>query len=312
LPVVLGFADRLGFSPGRPGRTGLVMTAVFVTVLPAAAILPANVSNLIMVGAADTLYGIKVTYGSYLLLHFPIFGVLKTLLLIEVSYRLFPERGSLLASPSEVSAPLSRDDRVVAWILVMSLVLFMTDVVHGISPAWVALGAGIVCLLPGIGVLPVKSLSELNVGMLVYFAGIFGVGAVIASTGLGSVVSGVLLRMSGIVPGHTALNLSIIAGIGAVIGFLTTLVGMPVVLAPLAGDFAHASGLPVLTVLMLQVVLFSTVFLPYQNFLVVIGMQYGGISLKAGTKYCLVQAAATVIVLCPLDYLWWWWLGYLE
>jgi hypothetical protein len=44
------------------------------------------------------------------------------------------------------------------------------------------------------------------------------------------------------------------------------MVGMPLVLAPLAGYFAHASGLPVLFVLMLQVVIFSTVFLPSQNF----------------------------------------------
>jgi di/tricarboxylate transporter len=311
LPVVLGFADRLGFAPGRPGRNGLVMTAVSVTVLPAAAILPANISNLIMVGAADTLYGIKVTYGSYLLLHFPVLGVLKTLMLIEVSYRLFPEHGKLPRSLREPAAPMSADERAVAWILLLSLVLFMTDALHGISPAWVALAAGIVCLLPGIGVLQVKSLSEMNLGMLVYMAGIFGVGAVIATTGLGVALSGALLRVSGIVPGHPALNLSIIAGIGAVIGFVTTLVGMPVVLAPLAGDFAHASGLPVLTVLMLQVVLFSTVFLPYQNFLMVIGMQYGGVSLKAGTRFCLVQAMATVVVLCPLDYLWWRVLGYL-
>jgi di/tricarboxylate transporter len=311
LPVVLGFADRLGFVPGRPGRTGLVMTAVSVTVLPAAAILPANISNLVLVGAADTLYGIKVTYGSYFLLHFPVLGVLKTLMLIEVSYRLFPEHRTLPRSAPETAAPLSADERTVAWILLVSLVLFMTDTVHGISPAWVALAAGIVCLLPGIGVLEVKSLSAMNLSMLVYLAGIFGVGAVIATTGLGAALSGALLRISGIMPGHDALDLAIIAGIGAVIGLVTTLVGMPVVLAPLAGDFAQASGLPVLTVLMLQVVIFSTVILPYQNFLMVIGMQYGGVSLKAGTRFCLVQAAATVIVLCPLDYLWWWWLGYL-
>jgi hypothetical protein len=160
-------------------------------------------------------------------------------------------------------------------------------------------------------VLPIKSLSEMNLGMLVYMAGIFGVGAVIASTGLGSALSSALLQISGMPPGHDALNLATIAGIGAVIGFVTTFVGMPMVLAPLAGDFAHASGLPVLTVLMLQIVLFSTVFLPYQNFLMVIGMQYGGVSLKTGTRFCLTQAAATVIVLCPLDYLWWRILGYL-
>ncbi len=309
LPVVLGFADRLGFAPGRTGRSGLVMTAVSVTVLPAAAILPANISNLVMVGAADTLYGIKVTYGSWFLLHFPVLGVLKTLMLIEVACRLFPEPGPLPVSTGERLAPMSADERAVAWILLLSLVLFMTDAVHGISPAWVALAAGIVCLLPGIGVLPVQSLSEMNLGMLVYMAGIFGVGAVIAASGLGSALSTALLRFSGIVPGHDALNLAIIAAIGAVIGLVTTLVGLPVVLAPLAGDFAHASGLPVLTVLMLQVVLFSTVFLPYQNFLMVIGMQYGGVSLKAGTRFCLVQAAVTVILLCPLDYLWWRFLG---
>lgn len=311
LPVVLGFADRLGFVPGRPGRSGLVMTAVSVTVLSAVAILPANISNLVLVGAADTLYGIKVTYGAWSLLHFPVLGVLKTLMLIEVNFRLFPEQGPLPQSPTELAAPLSADERTVAWILAASLVLFMTDWLHGVSPAWVALGAGIICLLPGIGVLPVNSLSEMNFGMLVYMAGIFGVGAVIAMTGLGAALSGALLRISAMAPGHDALDLTMIAAIGTLIGFVTTLVGMPVVLAPLAGDFAHASGLPVLTVLMLQVVIFSNVFLPYQNFLMVIGMQYGGVSLKAGTRFCLTQAAVTVIVLCPLDYLWWWWLGYL-
>jgi hypothetical protein len=311
LPLVLGFADRLGFAPGRPGRGGLVMTAVSVTVLAAVAILPANISNLVLVGAADTLYGIKVTYGAYFLVHFPVLGVLKTLLLIEVSFRLFPEPGPLPRSGEEPAAPMRADERAVAWILALSLLLFMTDAVHGISPAWVALAAGILCLLPGIGVLPVQSLSEMNLGMLIYMAGIFGVGAVIATTGLGSALSGAMLRVSGIVPGHDALNLAVIAGIGVVIGFVTTLVGMPVVLAPLAGDFARASGLPVLTVLMLQVVIFSTVFLPYQNFLMMIGMRYGGVSLKAGTRFCLTQAAATVVVLCPLDYAWWWWLGYL-
>jgi di/tricarboxylate transporter len=311
LPVVLGFADRLGFAPGRPGRGGLVMTAVSVTVLAAVAILPANISNLVLVGAADTLYGIKVTYGAYSLLHFPVLGLLKTLMLIEVSYRLFPERGPLPRSAPEIAAPLSANERTVACILLVSLVLFMTDWLHGVSPAWVALGAGIVCLLPGIGVLPANSLSEMNLGMLIYMAGIFGVGAVIATTGLGSALSGALLRVAAMAPGHDALNLTLIAGIGAAIGFVTTLVGMPVVLAPLAGDFAHASGLPVLTVLMLQVVIFSTVFLPYQNFLMVIGMQYGGVGLKSGTRFCLTQAAVTVVVLCPLDYLWWWWLGYL-
>src|SRR5262249_45302514 len=298
-------------SAGRPGRAGLVMTAVAVSTLPAAAILPSVVSNLVLLGAADTLYGIKISYGSYLLLHFPILGALKTLLLIEISYRLFPEPGRLNPVLAQPTVPMSRDEHVVAAVLTISLVLFITDRVHGISPAWVSLAAGIVCLLPGIGPLSTKSLSEMNFGMLVYVAAILGLGAVVADTGLGAALSGGLLTLSGITPGHDVINLMVTTAIFMVVGLVTTVIGLPVVLAPLAGDFATASGLPVLTVLMLQVVVISAMLFPYQNFLILIGMQYGDIKLKRGVRFCLTQSGVTVLVLFPLNYAWWSFLGYL-
>ncbi len=311
MPIVSALADRLGLTAGRPGRAGLAMIAAAVTTLPSAAILPANVSNLVLLGAADTLYGIKISYGSYLLLHFPILGVLKTLLLIEVSYRLFPEPKRLNATPKQPAAHMSRDEGVVAAVLLISLIFFITDVIHGISPAWISLAAAVVCLLPGIGPLPPKVLSEVNFGTLVYVAGILGLGAVIAHTGLGAALSSKLLALSGITTGHELINLAIIFAIFAVTALFTTVVSLPVVLAPLAGDFAAASGLPVLTVLMLHVVVHSAAFFPYQNFLLVIAIQYGDISLKDATRFCFVQAAATVLVLLPLDYVWWSFLGYL-
>jgi hypothetical protein len=312
MPIVAAFADRLGLEPGRPGRTGLMMTAAVGSTLPAASILTSNLSNLVLLGAADTLYGIKISYASYLFLHFPVLGVLKMFLLVETSYRLFPEPHRLQGAPPQPSVPMSADERMVAVVLAGSLAFFVTDFVHGISPAWVSLGAALVCLLPGLGPLSAKSLSEVNLGMLIYMAAIIGVGAVIADSGLGTLLSTELLRLSGIVPGNDALNIVIITGIFWVVGLFTTLIGLPVVLAPLAGDFATASGLPVLTVLMLQVVLFSVPFFPYQNFLIAIGMQHGGVSLKAGMKFCLVQAVATIVILFPLDYAWWRVLGYLQ
>jgi di/tricarboxylate transporter len=311
MPIVLALADQLGLAPGQPGRAGLVMTAAVVSTLPASTILPANVANLVLLGAADTIYGIKISYGSYLLLHFPILGVLKTLLLIEINYRLFPQPGRLNPVPVHPAPHMSRDERVVGAVLTISLVLFITDVVHGISLAWISLAAAIVCLLPGIGPLPARTISEANFGTLLHVAGILSVGAVIADTGLGTVLGGGLLSLSGITPGHDVINLAIITAIFSMIGLLTTLIGLPVVLVPLAGDFAAASGLPVLTVLNLQVVVNSIVFFPYQNFLIVIAMQFGGISLREGTRFCLIQTALTVLVLFPLNYARWSFLGYL-
>ena len=311
-PIALALADRLGLAPGRPGRQGLVMTVAAASYMPPCTILPANIPNAVLLGAADTLYGIKLSYGPYLLLHFPILGVLKTVLLVMLVCRLFPEPGPLGgAAAPRADGRLSRDELALAVVLAASLLLFATDFLHGVSPAWIALGAGLVCLLPAVGLVTPRNFAErTNIGMLIYVAAFLGIGAVIADTGLGDVLSRALLGWAAVVPGDPTVNLAKLAAIGGGLGFLTTLSGFPAVLTPLAQDFAAASGIPLHTVLMLQVVVFSTVFLPYQSPPMMIGMQLGGASLRDGTRLCLPLAALTVLVLIPLDYAWWRLLGY--
>ncbi len=250
-PIALALADRLGFGPGRPGRSGLVMTVAAASYMPPCTILPANIPNAVLLGAADTLYGIKLTYGPYLLLHFPILGALKTVFVIALVCRLFPEPGPLGgAATPRAAATVSRDEIRLAAVLAGSLLLFATDFLHGVSPAWIALGAGVVCLLPAVGLVTPKSLAErTNIGMLIYVAGFLGVGAVIADSGLGEVLSRALLRLADVAPGDATLNLAKLAAIEAGLGFITTLSGFPAVLTPLTQDFASASGLPLHTVL---------------------------------------------------------------
>jgi di/tricarboxylate transporter len=86
--------------------------------------------------------------------------------------------------------------------------------------------------------------------------------------------------------------------------------GVPAVLTPLAQDFASASGLPLLSVLMLQVVVYSTVFLPVESPPTMIALQLGRVGIRPATKLTLALAAITLLVLLPLDYLWWRLLGY--
>ena len=82
-------------------------------------------------------------------------------------------------------------------------------------------------------------------------------------------------------------------------------------LSPLAREFAAATGLPLLTVLMLQVVPFSTVFLPFESPPIMVAMQIGDVGIRPASKLCLAVAAITILVLLPLDFLWWQLLGYL-
>jgi di/tricarboxylate transporter len=312
MPIVLAFAERLGLAPGRRGHTGLILTVAAGSYLGPTTILPANVPNSILLGAAETLYGVKLTYGPYLLLHFPILGALKTVLLVWLICRLFPERAPLTAMRERALGPMSPDELRLALIIGLSLVLFATDFLHGVSPAWISLGTGILCLTPPTGMVSPKIFSErVNVVMLVYIAGILGLGALVADSGLGEAATAYLLGATHLAPGNTVTNLAILSTIGAGLAVLTTVTGVPAVLTPLAGEFANASGLPLITVLMLEVVVFSTVFFPFQTPPMMIALQLGGVGVRPATRLTSALAAITVLVLLPLDYVWWRVLGYL-
>ena len=258
-----------------------------------------------------TIYGVKLAYGPYLLLHFPILGALKTAILIWLVCRLFPERGPLARREERSPGALSGDERRLAVLLALSLLLFATDFIHGVSPAWISLATGILCLTPPVGMLAPRTFSErVNFVTLIYIAGILGLGAIVAESGLGSAASAALLQVAPLDPGHTALNLAILGVIGAALGLITTVTGVPAVLTPLAQDFASASGLPLLSVLMLQVVVYSTVFLPVESPPMMIALQLGRVGIRPATKLTLALAAITLVVLLPLDYLWWRALGY--
>jgi di/tricarboxylate transporter len=305
-PIALTLADRLGFSPGRRGRTGLVVAVAAACYMPPTSILPANIPNSVLLGAAQQLYDVKLHYAPYLLLHFPVLGVLKSALLIWLICRLYPDHIEAQRAPEHASLRLTPREMVLCVVLCLSLLCYATDFLHGVSPAWVSLGAGVMCLLPQTKVVSVKEFTDqMHVTPLVYVAGFLGLGTVMTESGLGRQLANLLLGATHMAPNSPLTNALLILALGAVIGALTTLPGLPAVLTPLAGQLAHSSGLPLYTVLMLQVPVFSTVFLPYQSPPMMIAMQMGGVSLREGARLCIVLAFLTILFLLPIDYAWW-------
>ncbi|PIE37706.1 MAG: hypothetical protein CSA54_00910 [Gammaproteobacteria bacterium] len=93
------------------------------------------------------------------------------------------------------------------------------------------------------------------------------------------------------------------------LSLLVTLPGTPAILTPMTADFAHMSGWAPTAVYMTQVLGFSTVFFPYQAPPLVLAMQMGKIPLNSMLQILMPLALLTVLVLFPLDYLWWLLLG---
>ena len=310
MPIALSLADGFGFAPGSKGRTGVVLGAAFGCHVGTFAILPANVPNVVFLGAAESTYHYTATYGSYLLLHFPLLGLVKSVLMVPLIVWLCPDRPRPVPAPH--LPPMSRDERYLSVLLAVALALWATDALHHISPAWVSMAAALVLLLPGIGLVGQKQFgTEVNFGSLFYVSGIMGLGALVDRSGLGHRMAAFCLTIMPLSPGAAVTNFASLSAISTLMGMITTLPGVPAVLTPLAGQMAQASGLPLPSVLMSQVLGFSNPVLPYESAPLVVAMQLGGEPVRPALILCLLLAAITVVFLLPLDFLWWRLLGWI-
>ena len=158
--------------------------------------------------------------------------------------------------------------------------------------------------------MPQKAFADMNWGPVLYIAGILGFAALVAAPGLGDALAAGMMAVLLLDAAAPARGFATLAMAGIALSAAVTIPAVPAVLAPLADDFARAAGLPVETVLMVQVLSFSTLLFPYQGPPLVVAMALGGVRFADATKVTLALAAVTVLVLMPLDYLWWRLLGW--
>ena len=145
MPIVAAMAKRAGIADGSRAWFGLALAVGFGTFQLSATILPANVPNLVMSGAAEGSYGIHLNYVPYLLLHTPVLGILKGLILIGLICWLFPGSPKP-AKDFTLSEPMGRDEKRLAWLLVVVLMMWVTESWHGVGPAWTGLAASIIAV----------------------------------------------------------------------------------------------------------------------------------------------------------------------
>ncbi|EEI0563976.1 citrate transporter [Salmonella enterica] len=304
MPIVAAMAKRAGIADGTRAWYGLALAVGFGTFQLSATILPANLPNLVMSGAAEGSYGIHLNYVPYLLLHTPILAWLKGAVLIALICWLFPG-APCTPREAEASAPMSRNEKRLAWMLTVVLMMWVTESWHGIGPAWTGLAAAVVTMLPRIGFISGDEFaSGINIRACIYVAGILGLALTVTQTGIGNAVGETLLHVMPLDTQKPFTSFLALTGITTALNFIMTANGVPALYTTLAESFAAATGFPLLSVIMIQVLGYSTPILPYQASPIVVAMALGKVPAKAGMLLCLALAAVTYLVLLPLDYAW--------
>lgn len=305
VPIIMALAEKLGFERGSKGQAGMILSTAVITFTSAGTILPALVPGMTLAGLSESLYGISFTYGGYLTLHFPVLGIVKCIFIIFVTNWLFgekPNRDHL----DVVDTPLSNEERLLTIILVAALGLWVSDAWHGISAAWIALGAAIIIFMPGLNLVPAKAISEkIDYGSVLYVAAVLGLSSLLSKTGLANVAGETFLAILPFEKGADALNYGLLSAVSTFVPLLVTNPGVPAVLSPLAQDFAASTGLPLETVLMSQVIGFTNIVLPYQASPLIIAMAMGGVKMADGAKLTLWMTLIGFGILVPINYFWW-------
>jgi di/tricarboxylate transporter len=304
MPVVAAMGARAGIEEGTRAWHGLALAVGFGTFQLSATILPANVPNLVMSGAAEGAFGIHLEYLSYLLLHTPVLGILKGLVLILLIHRLFPGQPHPPREPAPVT-PMSAAEKRLAWLLAVVLGMWVTESWHGIGPAWTGLAAACITLLPRVGFITGEEFSAgVNLRTCIYVAGILGLAVTVTQTGIGNAVGQALLHALPLDAARPFTSFVALTGITSALNFIMTANGVPALYTTLAQHFADATGFPLLSVIMIQVLGYSTPLLPYQASPIVVAMALGKVPVRAGMLLCLALAVVTFLVLLPLDYAW--------
>ena len=304
VPIVVLLAERLGFARGSNGYVGIVLATVLTTTQPCYTVLTGAFPNIAIVGLGAQLYQAHISYADYLLANFPVLGVLSAAAIPFVLRILFPDR---VISKAETPNPekLNKDGRYTLLIMILAIVLWLTDSLHGIPPAWVALGAGAFCIAPGFGAIrdvPFSQCLNFNIWFLV--CALMGLGAIVDHVGLGSTVAVKLVQLLGIAPSNDFVNFYLISGLNVVINGLSTTAGAPAILTPLAGELAKATGWPILTVLYTQIPAMLFFPLPYAMPAVVAGVAMGALRFQQAVKALLVLSVIGFVLILPLQFLW--------
>ncbi|HEX6004661.1 MAG TPA: SLC13 family permease, partial [Burkholderiales bacterium] len=299
LPIMSALAEQAGLARGSSGYNGVALAVMMASYQVGTAVLPSNAPNLVLAGAAETLYDTPLNYAEYLFVQFPVMGLMKALSIIALVWWLFPDK-TRSEPHTAARQPMSGEERRLTVILIVALVLWATDIVHHIQPGWIGLGAALVALLPRVGVMPMTAFAQhVSFGPFFYIAAVLGLGSLMSESGVSAMLGEAAQHALPLKPGHDAFNFGILTLLSTFAGLLVTNPAQPALMAPLAEHFAAAAGWPLKAALMTAALGFTTLILPFQVPPIMVGMQIVGMKLGSVLRLSVPLMLMSFLVLLP-------------
>lgn len=305
VPIAAGYCSVAGLDGSRRGRAGILLLVIVGSFELAAAVLPANLPNIIMAGVLEQSLGLHLSFSEYLYIFFPAGVLVRGAVLVGTSFLMFAD--TVLAEPPRAKAPpLSREEMRVSILLLATLGFWFTDSLHHIAPGWVGLGFSLAYLLTSHADKRVAFGNGQKMDLLWFIAAIIGLTALVRHVDLTPLA---VLGEGGWARNPWLAYIVLVAA-SVVICFAVTSNAAPAVFTPFASNLLAGSSVLKMGVLS-QVMGYSTTFLAYQSPPILFGGELAGLSRSVVARYCLVTACLGLLIVVPINAAWWWLIGLL-
>lgn len=279
--VALGLTEVLGVARGSNFGRGIFITLTYTAGIFDKMVI-AGAASILGRGLIEKSAGIHVYWSLWLFAFLPcaLVTILSTWRLIVWLYP--PEKvatevaGQFLDDELKKMGALSRMEIKTLVLMLLAVALWMTDLIHHISPAVIGIGAGLLGAAPGLGVLDQEDLKRVNYLPVFFVAAAIGMGDVLMETkALSTVTAGMFGWMGPLITNRFAF---------AVIPYWTAFVyhlllgnevSMLAASMPALLNFAASSGHSPLALGMIWAFASGGKIFVYQSGVMVMGYSYG-------------------------------------
>ncbi len=241
-------------------------------------------------------------------------GIIASLAMLGLHLLVFPQTGSLAIDHAELErrraqrGAMTRAEKItLAWVS-LALVLWITDELHGIDPAWVALLVVVGLALPRIGgVLDAQDLStSVNWPILFFVTGALAIGTVGRLTGLSDWLAATLLPP--VAPHDPYVFAALVGGATMLMHMVlgSALACMSIAAPPMVRYATAAGWSPLFPALLIYTAVSIHFVFPFQHVSILLGQgDVGGYSARHVLRYGLPLTVVVLVVMIGVEVTWW-------
>lgn len=241
-------------------------------------------------------------------------GIIASLLMMGLQFVMFKQTGPFeinrdsIIEEQKKLGPMTRNEKVVLIWVAIALVLWSTDFLHHIDPAWIALGVAVGMALPFIGEIltPADVSTGVNWPIVLFVVGALAIGNVGRATGMAQWLAGTLLPATP--PSSPFLFAGMIGGVTMVLHMIlgSALACMSVVSPPMVEYAIQAGWSPLVPALLVYTAVNIHYFFPFHHVTMLLGAgdtgKYGN---NETIRYGIPLTIVCLIVMIGVMVPWW-------